>query len=256
MKFFKNQQGFNDLLTMTIIASILGALFITGIFVWKEVEVSKQNVFVIQQDQEIDEVDDESKYNGPIELKNNYNCYSFPPILGFPGKFRETNTVEQFQDFANSELRSYESELLNNFLLSEEFKKIQGKGEFYEMCFKSAYDLYFTMFGTFKIDDKSQATITIAGMYNSRSGKLITNDLDSVSLASRCAIMGFIGDDVLINCSWGDGGMGATKMYILDKDNEELKIIKDCTINIPIDDTEHIGLDEHLERCTVDIFDF
>ena len=46
MKFLKNQKGFNDLVTMTIIASILGALFITGIFVWKEIEVSKQNIFV------------------------------------------------------------------------------------------------------------------------------------------------------------------------------------------------------------------
>jgi hypothetical protein len=72
MKFLKNQKGFNDLVTMTIIASILGALFITGIFVWKEIEVSKQNIFVIQQDQEIDkevrqddegEIDDEDYNN-------------------------------------------------------------------------------------------------------------------------------------------------------------------------------------------------
>ncbi|MBT6691046.1 hypothetical protein HOB10_01780 [Candidatus Parcubacteria bacterium] len=49
MKLFKNQifrlrsrqEGFNDVVVMTIIGGIVGALFITGVFVWKEID--KQN---------------------------------------------------------------------------------------------------------------------------------------------------------------------------------------------------------------------
>lgn len=33
-----NQKGFNDVVVMTIIAGIIGALFITGVFVWQEIE--------------------------------------------------------------------------------------------------------------------------------------------------------------------------------------------------------------------------
>ena len=42
MKLFKNQAGFNDVITMTIIGGILGALFITGVFVWQESNKTKE----------------------------------------------------------------------------------------------------------------------------------------------------------------------------------------------------------------------
>ncbi|MCD4760606.1 DKNYY domain-containing protein [bacterium] len=38
MKLFKNQAGFNDVIVMTIIGGIVGAIFITGVFVWQEIE--------------------------------------------------------------------------------------------------------------------------------------------------------------------------------------------------------------------------
>ncbi|MBU1202761.1 hypothetical protein KKH39_01830 [Patescibacteria group bacterium] len=41
MKLFKNQKGFNDVVTITILGGIIGALFILGVFVWKEID--KQN---------------------------------------------------------------------------------------------------------------------------------------------------------------------------------------------------------------------
>jgi len=42
MKLFKNQAGFNDVVTMTIIGGILGSLFITGVFVWQEINKQKE----------------------------------------------------------------------------------------------------------------------------------------------------------------------------------------------------------------------
>jgi len=41
MKLFKNQNGFNDAIIIAIIGGIIGVIFITGVFVWKEVEMSQ-----------------------------------------------------------------------------------------------------------------------------------------------------------------------------------------------------------------------
>ncbi|MFA6307743.1 MAG: hypothetical protein WCS88_01075 [Patescibacteria group bacterium] len=42
----KNNQGFSDAISMTIVCGILGALFITGVFVWKETELFRANQFI------------------------------------------------------------------------------------------------------------------------------------------------------------------------------------------------------------------
>ena len=38
MKLFKNQKGFNDVITLAIIGGIIGALFITGTYIWQEMK--------------------------------------------------------------------------------------------------------------------------------------------------------------------------------------------------------------------------
>lgn len=41
MKLFKNQAGFNDTILVAIVGGIVGALFITGVFVWQEIKGEK-----------------------------------------------------------------------------------------------------------------------------------------------------------------------------------------------------------------------
>lgn len=41
MKLFKNQAGFNDTVLVAIVGGIVGALFITGVFVWQEIKGEK-----------------------------------------------------------------------------------------------------------------------------------------------------------------------------------------------------------------------
>lgn len=47
MKLFKNQKGFNDVITMTIIGGIVGALFIGGVFVWQEYNYQKNGARLV-----------------------------------------------------------------------------------------------------------------------------------------------------------------------------------------------------------------
>jgi hypothetical protein len=42
MKLFKNQAGFNDTVVVAIVGGIIGALFITGVFVWQEVNSQRE----------------------------------------------------------------------------------------------------------------------------------------------------------------------------------------------------------------------
>ena len=41
MKLFKNQNGYSDVITVAFIAGIIGAIFITGTFIWQEVDKVK-----------------------------------------------------------------------------------------------------------------------------------------------------------------------------------------------------------------------
>lgn len=48
MKLFKNQAGFNDVVTITIIGGIIGAIFIVGVFVWQEYRYYQREAGLIQ----------------------------------------------------------------------------------------------------------------------------------------------------------------------------------------------------------------
>lgn len=43
MKLFKNQRGTSDIVVVSIILGMIGALFITGVFVWQQIEKEESN---------------------------------------------------------------------------------------------------------------------------------------------------------------------------------------------------------------------
>ncbi|MFA6466996.1 MAG: hypothetical protein WCV71_03995 [Patescibacteria group bacterium] len=49
MKLFKNQKGFNDTIVVAILGGIIGAIFITGVFVWQEIDKQKELNSLIKQ---------------------------------------------------------------------------------------------------------------------------------------------------------------------------------------------------------------
>lgn len=59
MKLFKNQKGTSDVVIISIILGIIGAIFITGVFVWQEINKSKkvgiiENIKTIKEVLEVD----------------------------------------------------------------------------------------------------------------------------------------------------------------------------------------------------------
>lgn len=66
MKLFKNQKGFSDVITMTILSGVIGAIFIGGVFVWKEIDKSNSinNLYsklsrIVKVEKEVDELREE-----------------------------------------------------------------------------------------------------------------------------------------------------------------------------------------------------
>ncbi|MBU1202752.1 hypothetical protein KKH39_01785 [Patescibacteria group bacterium] len=95
-----NQKGFNDVIMVTIIGGIIGSLFITGVFVWKEID--KQNTLnnlynqlsrvvkvnnekdkeVATKDKQEINIDDWIKYNDSI----NKISFEYPPTYEIRNK--------------------------------------------------------------------------------------------------------------------------------------------------------------------------
>lgn len=104
MKLFKNQifrlcsrqEGFNDTITMTIIGGIVGALFITGVFVWKE--INKQNTLNNLYNQLSRVVRVEKEENNKNESKDNRVSIE---INGVPNLQSSINFVVDNYDDSN-----------------------------------------------------------------------------------------------------------------------------------------------------------
>lgn len=245
MKF--NQKGYTEIVTVSIILGIIGALFITGVFVWQKIDSSENFKFIyinkeVEQEDGMEDID--SKNNNieeEIIVRNKFGCYGYRDMLGFPPRF---NIVDSELNFAESEsIFPYQKVILDKFLKSEEFDSIKDKGELFEVCFDDA--MAFTMYGTFDVDEKTKKSISIVGIYDTH--KMVTNNINEPSLQGYCSIAGFIQDDIIIDCSMGDGGRGMISYYLLNKDEENLVNIKNCSIMY--DD----ATGESIEECEIDI---
>ncbi len=71
MKLFKNQAGITDVITVVIITSILGAIFIAGVFVWKEVDKASLYSYISK----IAAPSDNEVKSGDYEDKISYRSY-------------------------------------------------------------------------------------------------------------------------------------------------------------------------------------
>ncbi|PLX24601.1 hypothetical protein C0580_04870 [Candidatus Parcubacteria bacterium] len=106
MKLFKNQKGFNDTIIMTIVGGIIGALFITGVFVWQEINGQKEEARILSAISGMVDHLAESKENKDSEdvawrVHENFN-------LGFSLEYPENLTIidssdegANYMDFVN-----------------------------------------------------------------------------------------------------------------------------------------------------------
>jgi Ca-activated chloride channel homolog len=124
MKLFKNQAGFNDVITIAIIGGILGSLCILGIFVWKEIETSNttkpvnkfiSKLFDIDKEGKIDDWEFSNKITGEgflgrggSFLKNSYGVSS----LNAPSPMAEIG----FSVGGAKDINSFRENIKNNYL--------------------------------------------------------------------------------------------------------------------------------------------
>ncbi|PLX24504.1 hypothetical protein C0580_04990 [Candidatus Parcubacteria bacterium] len=85
MKLFKNQFGFNDTILVVIVGGIIGALFITGVFIWKEVEIynSIGSLGTVKVKE-----DDDAYYDASEVSIEDWLTYTHP-VLGLEFKYKE-----------------------------------------------------------------------------------------------------------------------------------------------------------------------
>jgi|GEM_PF-5027470 len=93
---FKNNQGFTDVIVMTIIGGIIGSLFIVGVFVWKEIELNNTLVQIKQvvDKQVVDQVDNSMPVDNNDDKKIDYVDNSSKVIYGSNGSKEEEYRVD------------------------------------------------------------------------------------------------------------------------------------------------------------------
>ncbi|MBT4516561.1 MAG: hypothetical protein HOC78_01565 [Candidatus Komeilibacteria bacterium] len=131
MNLFKNQKGFSDVITVAILAGVIGAIFIGGVFVWKEVDktnsinnlysklsrivkVEKEENYPVletEEDSVSEDVVDNKKYNEYL------NRWCLEPTFGYITD----------DDFKKGLLdnRWTDKELVNNFFDGNELKMLK-----------------------------------------------------------------------------------------------------------------------------------
>jgi len=134
-------------------------------------------------------------------------------------------TIEQYkQEFLSNRFGDMKKQMIDNFFGNERVLGLFNNSVTNEICFIEHNNLSFVFYGEYENDNNNalgtydeKNELQINYVYNPDSGDI-----------GLCSIDGHIEENILFSCGGGDAGYGFNKVYILDKNSNEAKVIKDC----------------------------
>lgn len=209
MKLSKNQQGYTEIITVSIILGIIGALFITSVFIWQEINGTKEiNRILISANKDKAK---ETKYLGWT------NC------INTSSAGRGTDGVKKML----LEYKNVKQEIFDNFFENPELNELLIDGRIIQVCQSIDKEVSFVIYGL----SADHSYNNVIGIYDGEN--LIFDKKHNVGGGDEgiCTIDGYIERNILYSCGGGDGPWGHNGTYVLNKKTGESITLKHCYVD-------------------------